>query len=89
MVLEAGELAAMDAADHYDSSFEETDAAAEESASETSDERAEAWRAYRDGHKHWATIRKSHNTKQNRMRLGIIRAAFIRDSHSRDDAYSG
>ncbi|MFT4556273.1 MAG: hypothetical protein ACI92S_001615, partial [Planctomycetaceae bacterium] len=89
MVLEAGELAALDAADHYDSSISETDAAAEESASETSDERAEAWRAYRDGHKHWATIRKSHNTKQNRMRLGIIRAAFIRDSHSRDDAYSG
>ncbi|GAA5506550.1 chaperone protein HtpG [Novipirellula caenicola] len=81
MVLEAEELAALDAVDEYDASVEPS--------KKSPSEKAEAWRAYRDGHEHWATIRQAPNDKRNRMRLGIIRAAFIRDSHARDDAHSG
>ncbi|WP_442507758.1 HD domain-containing protein [Novipirellula sp. SH528] len=81
MVLESEELAALDAVDEYDSSVEPSQ--------KPPDEKAEAWHAYRDGHEHWATIRQAPNDQRNRMRLGIIRAAFIRDSHARDDAHSG
>jgi hypothetical protein len=81
MVLEADELAALDAADKYDSSGD--------ASQKPPDERAEAWRAWRDGHEHWATIRKAPDDRRNRMRLGIIRAGFIRDSHARDDGHSG
>ncbi len=89
MVLEAGELAALDVADNYDQFKSDGDGNGPVVPNQKpSDERAEAWRAYRDGHEHWAAIRKAPDEPRNRMRLGIIRAAFIRDSHARDDAHS-
>ena len=81
MVPEAKELAGLDAADQYDSSIV--------ADRNPPDAKAAAWRAYRDGHHHWSAIRKKPDDPANRMRLGIIRAAFIRDSHAQDDAHSG
>lgn len=85
MVLEASELAALDWADKFDTSPEIDPRASER----LNDERVQAWRAYRDGHEHWSAIRQDSESPISRMRLGIIRAAFIRDSHARDDAHSG
>ncbi len=86
MVLEAQELALLDEADEFDVGI------ASELAlpvAPPSDERAHAWRAHRDGHPHWSTIRKDPHSKADRMRLGVIRADFIRASHARDDALTG
>ncbi len=84
MVLEASELAALDAADHFDTSPD-----VQGKATTWGDQRVQDWRAYRDGHEHWSAIRLDPNSEKSRMKLGIIRAAFIRDSHARQDAHSG
>ena len=84
MVLEASELAALDAADHYD-----TSADVQNRPPIWSDQRVQDWRAYRDGHEHWRAIRKDPQSAKSRMKLGIIRAAFIRESHASQDSHSG
>ncbi|MBK8035713.1 MAG: ATP-binding protein [Verrucomicrobiaceae bacterium] len=84
MVLEATELAALDAEDHCDLS-----AAAQGLTVPTDDQRVKDWRAYRDGHEHWEDIRKGPRSETSRMRLGIIRAAFVRDTHARIDTHTG
>ncbi len=83
MVLEAGDLAALDAVDQYDSCLEGYG-----EQSNFNDARAQEWRAYRDGHEHWTAIRKDPHSQVSRMRLGIIRAAFIRDTHARHDTHT-
>jgi hypothetical protein len=45
--------------------------------------------SYRDGHESWDAIRKDPNSSVNRMKLGIIRAAFIRDSHATESTHTG
>ena len=84
MVLEAGELAALDAADHFDAT-----ATPGSPPTHLDSQRVQAWRAYRDGSPHWSVIRKDPQAPTNRMRLGIVRAAFIRDSHARFDIHTG
>jgi len=84
MVLEASELAGLDAADHYDSSPDVQD-----KPTSWTDQRVQEWRAYRDGHEHWPSIREDPQSETSRMKLGIIRAVFIRDSHARQDAHTG
>lgn len=80
MVLEAGELAAIDRIDEFDTEPNDQQL--------PTDERVLAWRAYREGHEHWDSIRKDPNSPTSRMRLGLIRAAYIRDSHAREDAHT-
>jgi hypothetical protein len=89
MVLEASELSILDAADDYDSMPAPGTTSGSPAKSTMTDERAQSWRAYRDGHEHWSAIRKDRDLPVNRMRLGIIRAAYIRDSHAREDARTG
>ncbi|MEI7700866.1 MAG: hypothetical protein WCK86_13800 [Planctomycetia bacterium] len=84
MVLEAGELASLDAADNYD-----TTPLSDIDGTLASDARVQDWRAYRDAHEHWQAIRKDPQSATSRMKLGIIRSAFIRDSHARQDSHTG
>lgn len=84
MVLEASELAALDAADHCDNSPD-----VQGKPGPADDQRIQDWRAYRDGHQHWDSIRKDPHSAASRMRLGIVRAAFVRDTHARIDSHTG
>jgi hypothetical protein len=83
MVLDAEELAALDAADGYDKGETKPGAA------ELSDPRKTAWRVHRDQQDHWESIRKDPDSVTSRMKLGIIRADYVRVSHARIDALSG
>ncbi|MCA9031269.1 MAG: ATP-binding protein, partial [Planctomycetaceae bacterium] len=87
MVLAAEELAALDLADHVDSVGSDTAKPHDKDAPTKA--AVEAWRAYRDGHEHWREIAADPTTDASRMKLGVIRAAYIRDSHARFDTNSG
>ncbi|MFM7836933.1 MAG: hypothetical protein ACKPJD_34500, partial [Planctomycetaceae bacterium] len=54
-----------------------------------SESRVQEWRSYRDGHQSWNSIRNSPESPVSRMKLGIIRAAFIRDSHAMQSTQTG
>ncbi|MES2707257.1 MAG: hypothetical protein V4726_11715 [Verrucomicrobiota bacterium] len=84
MVLEAGEVSAIEAADRHDLTPGSGDPPFAPAAP-----RVQAWRGYRDGHPLWESIRRDPKAKDRDMKLGIIRAAFIRDTHARLDSQSG
>lgn len=84
MVLDAGEIAALDAADHFDFSTSYN-----QNLGSLTENRVQAWRTYRDGHEHWNAIRSDPQSTINQMRLGIIRASCIRDSHAQLDIHTG
>ncbi|MEZ5941791.1 MAG: ATP-binding protein [Planctomycetaceae bacterium] len=87
MVLAAEELAALDTADHVDTVVNDT--AQPGDKNEPTKAAVEAWRAYRDGHEHWRAIAADPKSDSSRMKLGVIRASYIRDSHARFDPHSG
>lgn len=94
MVLEAGELAAIEAADRLDLSPGSTDGtgtAPDPAASGPHAARVQAWRSYRDGNSLWESIRRDPDphSENSRIKLGIIRSAFVRDTHARLDPHTG